>query len=217
MDIKKLYKNRFIENSLAKRDAMWKILCKNFFSRYIGPTDSVVDMGAGYCEFINNIHCGKKTAIDLNDDVHKFADGDVTVIRESCSAVNSIGDSTIDAVFMSNFLEHLDSKKEVYDTLKESRRILKPGGKIVILQPNIRFLHGEYWDFFDHITPLSDKSLAEALESLDMMVTVCYPRFLPYTTKSRLPRGDFIIKVYLRFPFLWRIFGKQALLVAIKS
>ena len=87
---------------------------------------------------------------------------------------------------------------------------------MLILQPNIRFLAGEYWDFFDHHTPLSDRSLCEALEMLDMRIVVCHPRFLPYTTKSRLPKASFLVRWYLRLPFLWRLLGKQTVLVAEK-
>ena len=43
-----------------------------------------------------------------------------------------------DVVFMSNFLEHLQSKQLVLDTFHEAYRTLKSGGKIIVLQPNIR-------------------------------------------------------------------------------
>ena len=42
------------------------------------------------------------------------------------------------------------------------------GGTLLILQPNIRFLADEYWDFVDHQLPLSDRSVVEALELLGL-------------------------------------------------
>jgi hypothetical protein len=117
---------------------------------------------------------------------------------------------------MSNFLEHLPSKSVVLDTFKEAHRILAPGGRIIVLQPNIRFLPGEYWDFFDHHTPLTDRSLVEGLQLAGFAPTVVYPRFLPYTTKSRLPKATSLVKLYLKVPLAWRLFGKQALVVAEK-
>jgi hypothetical protein len=43
------------------------------------------------------------------------------------------------------------------------------------------------------------------------------PRFLPYTTKSRLPQAPWLVSLYLRFPLVWRILGKQTLVVASKA
>jgi ubiquinone/menaquinone biosynthesis C-methylase UbiE len=217
MDLQKIYATRFIEAELPTKNKIWKVLCTKFFSQFVPTTSTVVDIGAGYCEFINNITSHKKIAIDLNPDVKKFADPDVEVINESCMAMNSLADESVDVVFMSNFLEHLLNKQQVFDTLNEAKRILKLGGKLLILQPNIRFLPNNYWDFFDHHTPLSDRSLVEVLESLEMVIVKCYPRFLPYTTKSQLPKGAFFVKLYLHTPWIWFLFGKQAFIVAEKG
>ncbi len=216
MDLQKIYATRFIEEELPTKNKIWKVLCTEFFSQFVPKTSTVVDIGAGYCEFINNIDCQKKMAIDLNPDVKKFAHPDVDVINESCMAMHSLTDNSVDIVFMSNFLEHLLNKQQVFDTLFEANRILKVGGKMLILQPNIRFLPNNYWDFFDHHTPLSDRSLVEVLESLELAIVKCYPRFLPYTTKSKLPKGTLFIKLYLHLRWIWPLFGKQAFIVAEK-
>jgi ubiquinone/menaquinone biosynthesis C-methylase UbiE len=182
----------------------------------VAPGATVVDVGAGYCEFINNITAGRKLAIDLNRDTERHAAPDVEVIHNDASAMNEIDSDSVDVVFMSNFLEHLHGKAEVLATLQESRRVIRPGGRLMILQPNIRFLPGEYWDFFDHQTPLSDRSLTEALRMIGMKILVCHPRFLPYTTKSRLPKASLLVRWYLRLPFLWRLLGRQTLIIAEK-
>jgi len=70
--------------------------------------------------------------------------------------------------------------------------------------------------FFDHITPLDDRSLSEVLEINGFKVVECKPKFLPYTTKSKLPKSIFLLKLYLRFPPMYRIFGKQAFIYAKK-
>jgi len=89
-------------------------------------------------------------------------------------------------------------------------------GRLMILQPNVRLLPGEYWDFFDHHTPLTEKSLAEALLNLDMQLVQVIDRFLPYTTKSRLPQSPHLVRLYLKFPLAWKLLGKQSFLVATK-
>jgi hypothetical protein len=40
------------------------------------------------------------------------------------------------------------------------------------------------------------------------------PRFLPFTTQSRLPRSARLVRAYLAFPPAWRVLGKQSVLVA---
>jgi hypothetical protein len=100
--------------------------------------------------------------------------------------------------------------------LRESCRILRAGGTSIILQPNIRYVPGAYWDFFDHHTPLTDRSLVEGLLLAGLTPQTVFPRFLPYSTKSRLPKASILIRAYLRFPPAWRLLGKQALVIARK-
>lgn len=217
MEIEKLYRHRFDDRDLPQKLAIWKVLCNDFFARFIAATDVVVDVGAGYCEFINNIECGRKLAIDLNPRVREFAAADVEVRNESCTNMRSLADESADVVFMSNFLEHLPTKQLVVDTLAEARRILRRGGSLMILQPNVRLLPGAYWDFFDHHTPLTERSLVEAVTMLDMRIERVIARFLPYTTKSLLPQSPLLVRWYLRVRPIWWILGKQSFVLARKT
>jgi len=58
-----------------------------------------------------------------------------------------IKNESIDVVFANNFFEHL-SKEDIVKTIREVNRVLKRGGKFIILQPNIRFCFKDYWMFF---------------------------------------------------------------------
>lgn len=217
LELDALYRQRFAgDAALRAKHAIWQVLCADFFSRWIKPDETVVDIGAGYCEFINNIRAAHKIAVDLNPDVRRFANPDVRIINDSCTAIAQLDAGSVDVVFMSNFLEHLPTKQLVLDTFREAARILRPGGRLVILQPNIRFLYAEYWDFFDHHTPLSDRSLVEGVQLAGLVPRVVIPRFLPYTTKSRLPQAPWLVRLYLKFPPAWRLLGKQAVVVAEK-
>lgn len=215
-NLDRLYRHRFSEAEVASKNRIWQVLCRHYFSRYVGREDRVVDIGAGYCEFINNIVAGERIAIDLNPDVRRFSAPGVRVINEPCTCVASIRSDSVDVVFMSNFLEHLPSKDVVLQTLRETARMLRPGGRAIILQPNIRFLPGEYWDYFDHHTPLTDRSLVEGVVLAKLEPEVVVPRFLPYTTKSRLPQAPWLVRLYLHVPLAWPLLGKQALVVARK-
>ena len=214
MSIQEIYKNRFTPD-LKYRDKMWSVLCKHFFQQYISNRDIVLEVGAGYCEFINNIRCFRKIALDINPDIKKYASVDVEVIICKSNKMDPIDSGLIDVVFLSNIFEHL-GRKVIVETIQELYRILKPGGKVIILQPNIRFTYRDYWMFFDHITPLDDRALIEVLGSLKFKMEETIVKFLPYTTKKRLITSVFLVRLYLHLKVIWPIFGKQSLLIATK-
>ena len=193
------------------------MLCPNFFQKFVPLDAAVLDIGAGYCEFINNILCAKKFAVDLNEDTPSFASPEVKVVSTPSTDLSFLASDSIDRVFMSNFLEHLRTKQEVLQTFEEIFRVLKVGGKVITLHPNIRYLYMDYWDYFDHHIPLTDKSIAEGLEVVGFKVEISIDRFLPFTTKSKIPKHPVLVKLYLMFPFIWRFMGKQTLVIAEKT
>jgi 2-polyprenyl-3-methyl-5-hydroxy-6-metoxy-1,4-benzoquinol methylase len=118
-----------------------------------------------------------------------------------------------DVVFMSNYLEHLATNNEVIEQFRVVHRLLKPDGRVVVLQPNIKLVGGDYWDFIDHSVALTEKSLEEAALLGGFRTVTVIRRFLPYTTKSRFPKGSRLVRAYLAVPALWRVLGKQTLYV----
>ncbi len=211
-----IYRQRFADEQQVQRESLWQTLCQYWFQRYVVADDVVLDLAAGRCEFINHIQCGTKIAVDLNEDVRRYANADVQVVLAWSHDMVGVHSGSVDVVFVSNFFEHLPDKKAFMDTLMEIRRVLKPGGRLLILQPNIRFLNGSYWDFVDHYLPLTDRTLVEAVGLIGLDVVEVRPRFLPYTTRSRMPQADWLVRLYLMLPLAHRFFGKQAFVVAQK-
>ena len=70
------------------------------------------------------------------------------------------------------------------EQLRVATKILKPGGRVMVLQPNIRLSAGRYWDFIDHKVALTERSLVEAAELAGFQTEALVTRFLPYTTKG---------------------------------
>ena len=211
-----LYQSRFSKNEVASKSRIWEVLCKHFFQVYVSPNDVVLDLGAGYCDFINNIQCREKLAVDLNDDTPSLAHANVAVHQTSSTNLSFLADESVDVVFTSNFLEHLRTKEEALQTFNEVHRVLKKGGLFLILQPNIRHVGFEYWDFFDHHIALTEKSLIEGLLIKEFKIKRVISKFLPFTTKSKIPQHPFLVWLYLKVPLVWRIMGKQSFLVAEK-
>jgi SAM-dependent methyltransferase len=214
-DLRRIYSARFT-HKLAYRRKVWDVLVPAFFQQYIDSDAAVLDLGCGYGEFINTVRCGKKFAMDLNPDAPKHLDSTVQFLEQDCSARWQLEDSSLHVVFTSNFFERLSDKGALGETLNEIFRCLAPGGKIIAIGPNIKYLPGKYWDFWDHHLPLTEKSLSEGLSSRGFQITECIAKFLPYTMVDQREYPAAFLKLYLRFPLAWQILGKQFLVVASK-
>ena len=213
--LKEVYEQRFDEQDQARKEAIWRELGK-YLQRYIAPNDRVVDIACDLGYFIRNIRAGERWATDIRD-VGATLPADVHFIRASgLDLADVLPNESFDLAFFSNYLEHLASTEAVLEQLRVTFALLKPGGKVLILQPNIRLIGGSYWDFIDHQTALTEKSLAEAAVMAGFRTKQVITRFLPYTTKSRLPQHPLIVRAYLHLPPAWLFFGKQTLYLGEK-
>lgn len=214
-DVQTIYGQRFAANR-EYRQKIWRVLIDDFFQGLLGKDAAVLDLGCGYGEFINQITARERFGIDLNPDSAAMLTSGVKFFRQDCSQTWPLPDNTLDAVFTSNFFEHLPDKATLGRTLEQARRCLKPGGRLVALGPNIKYLPGAYWDFWDHYLPLTELSLSEGLRNRGFNVARCYARFLPYTMAGGPQYPLLLLRVYLRLSVAWRFFGKQFLVVAVK-
>src|SRR3954468_5544042 len=136
-NLRQLYAPRF-EDMHEARGPLWEVLTSRFFQRYV-PTDAtVLEVAAGYCEFINTVQAGRRIAIDLNPDLPHRAAAGVEAVVSSATDMSMNDDDPADVVFVSNFFEHIP-KPDIIATMVEIRRVLKPTGKLLVLQPNIQF------------------------------------------------------------------------------
>ena len=214
-DLSRIYSQRFQKN-FEYRKRVWRILVDKFFSQFIPPRASILDLGCGYGEFINTAQAEKKFAMDLNPDAPKFLGKDVTFLHQDCSQPWPSVANNLDIVFTSNFFEHLPDKISLGCTLDQVYQALKPGGCIIALGPNARHVAGAYWDFWDHYLPLTERSLGEALQNRNFRILRSIDRFLPYTMEKKKQAPSFFIEAYLRMPPLWRLLGQQFFIIAQK-
>ncbi len=214
-ELQQIYRNRFTRTS-AYRQRVWKVLTSVFFNRWIPNSSTVLDLGCGYGEFINHIAAAKKYAMDLNPDARQHLASGIQFLEQDCSDVWRLPDSSLDTVFTSNFFEHLPDKECLKRTLRQAYRCLKPGGRLIAMGPNVKFLPGLHWDFFDHHTILTEASLAEVLEMVGFQTEQVTPRFLPYTMVNAPKYPLFFLRIYLVLPWLWWVKGRQFLVIASK-
>ncbi len=216
LNIDRLYRARFSDTDVAAKERIWQVLCADFFQRYIKTTDTLLEIACGYGEFIRHIHAGRKIAIDVNPDCRKFIPPDVEFHLGDATDLGFISGGSVDVCFTSNFFEHLSTKDVLDAFLGDLYRVLRPGGLLMAMQPNIKYAAGDYWDYYDHHLPLSHLSCAEAFYKCGFEVTDLIGRFMPFSTHSALPKHPFLVKLYLAFPPAWRILGRQFFIVGKK-
>ena len=181
----------------------------------LGRPERILDPAAGRCEFINAVPSPERWAVDAVAYEEGVArEGTRLIVSEIMEA--ELPQDYFDAVFISNFLEHLLSQEAVAAFLEKMRRCLRPGGRLAVMGPNFRYCSRDYFDFADHTVILTERGVEEHLYAAGFEIVKVHPRFLPYTFTSRLPSHPALVRFYLKMPFAWRFLGKQFLVVAAR-
>jgi SAM-dependent methyltransferase len=215
--VKAIYSRRFPPHELEKKLKIWAALSPFWARRFPPNTVSVLEIGAGEGEFLDHATAARRVAIDINPATARLRQrGIEAIVGDATRLYEHFDNATFDVVFCSNVLEHLYDRDQIHLLIREVHHVLRPGGRLLVLQPNIRYVGAAYYDFIDHRLELTAESLVEALELGGFQVRECHSRFLPYTTKSRLSSFYWLVPLYLRVPLAWSILGRQAFVVAEK-
>lgn len=196
-----------------KRKIVWQEIAR-YLKRWINPRGFVIELGSGYCDFINIIRAEKKMAVDKYIDPSKFCDPNVEAVFDDFTKISKVKDNSVDTFLASNFFEHLD-KEKVAECLELIKKKLNNGGKLIIIQPNYKFSFKCYFDDYTHKTIWSHESLKDFINSIGLKVIKVEPRFLPLTIKSRLPKWRFLVRMYLNSPI--KPLAGQMLIIAKKQ
>ncbi len=210
-----LYAARFDEREVRAKQEVWDEIVR-YLSRHVDPTLPLLDLACDRGHFIRSATASERWATDIRD-MRAALPEDVRFVQASGLDLGAVLPTAhFGTVFMSNYLEHLESADAVIEQLKVVRELLVIGGRVVILQPNIRLVGPRYWDFIDHRVALTERSLLEAAELAGIGTERLVTRFLPYSTKGRLPAARSLVRAYLAFPPAWRVMGKQTLFVGVR-
>jgi ubiquinone/menaquinone biosynthesis C-methylase UbiE len=195
-----------------KRRVVWNEIVA-YLSNHIPSKGTVVDLGAGYCDFINAVNAKRRIAIDISDESAHYCHPEVEFLRSSVLDLSVLSDSSIDVVHASNLLEHFNDD-DLEKLIAEIYRILSPSGKLILLQPNYRLAYKYYFDDYTHKKVWTHVSLRDFLTANKFKAVKDYTKFLPFSMKSSgsLPVFPFVIRAYLHSP--WKPFAGQMLLVS---
>jgi len=183
---------------LPGRRAVWSAIAR-FVARDAPDVATLVELGAGYCDFLNQFPAKRRIGFDLNPEMQRYADADVELRIESAIALSGIAPASVDLCFASNFLEHLDAE-ELDALLPRVRRALAPGGRLILLQPNHRLCAAHYFDDPTHRTIFDDANIAPCLARYGFRVVRLVPGLLPFSMRSRLPKWGWLTRLYLALP-----------------
>lgn len=211
MNYERLYRYRFQGIDQQQRTAVWNEIAPHVYS-VMGNPSTVLDPAAGRGEFINAIPASERWAVDEveYDEADRSTDVKFVTSRIMDSELPA---GHFDGVFVSNFLEHLPSQEGIAEFLERMHTVMKPGGRIAILGPNIRYVGNAYWDCADHHVPLTHLAVCEHLYAAGFEIERTIPRYLPYSFRGITPSSPTLVKMYLKAPLAWRILGKQFLVV----
>lgn len=196
-----VYARGYFETRLshdASRAKVWRHVC-DYLSRWVGADDAVLELGAGWCDFSNHIAAGRVVAMDLDATVKRAAAAHVEAVVGDSTDLSPFADQSFDVVFASNLLEHLE-RADSQRLLGEAARVLRPGGRLILMQPNFRLNPGRYFDDYTHVAIFTDQSLTDYLVAEGWQIEKVMPRFLPLTLKSRGSGLTFLVPWYLRSP-----------------
>ena len=195
-----------------RRAVVWKALCR-YLQRWVESGEGLLELGAGYGEFSRQIAAGPKWALDMNPQLAEYWGDTITPLIQSATSPLPLRSASLGTVFASNFFEHF-TMEQAEVILAEAWRILRPGGRLVIVQPNFRLQPRRYYDDYTHKTAYTDAGFRDFLSSLGWQIVHSEPRFMPFSMKSRFPVAEWLIDLYLALPV--RPLAGQFLVVAAK-
>lgn len=197
----------------ARRRVLWQTLVAHEFQKQIPTNGTVLELGAGYGDFINSVKARRRIAVDQWPGMLQHLDQGVEGLVTSITQLDRVEDNSVDYVFSSNCFEHV-SQADLKICLAQLRQKMKPGAALTIVQPNFKYCFAEYFDDYTHVSVYTDQGLADLLAANGFRVTRRVPRFLPLTIKGRLPVHPFLIRLYLCSPF--KPLAKQMLINAVR-
>ncbi|MDQ2950391.1 MAG: class I SAM-dependent methyltransferase, partial [Acidobacteriota bacterium] len=178
-----------------ERAKVWRVLCR-YLARWVDPEEALLDLGAGYGDFSKFASAREKWALDTNPELIAYWDQSVRPVIQSAVQPLPFADSSMGTVFASNFFEHF-TQDDAFRILTEARRILKPAGSLIVIQPNFRLEPRRYFDDYTHKAAYTDEGFAGLLKACGFQIIHSEPRFTPFTMKSRWPKAEWMIRLYL--------------------
>ena len=155
--------------------------------------------GYGILELASN--ADKFIAVDKYNPlvIQEIQKDNVTFIQEEVPPIKSIEDSSVDFVVSFQVIEHI---KDDYNFLKEIRRVLKPGGKLIMTTPNrLMSFSRNPWHIREYDPQQMEKILQRVFLKFDIKGVFGNEKVMEYYQKNKesvekITRWDFFRMQY---------------------
>jgi SAM-dependent methyltransferase len=184
-----------------RRARVWKVVARHL-AIHAAPSAHVLELGAGYCDWINNVRASRRVAVDVWPELPAHAaPGVEAMVLDISNGLPSLGDASFDVVLASNLLEHF-APDAAAAVVSDVARLLRPSGRFILIQPNFRYAYRRYFDDYTHRSIFTDVSLPALLRAQGFSIIDVKPRFVPYSMQgARIPIANWMVKAYLMSPF----------------
>ena len=182
------------------RPVVWRAINAHL-ARWIPPDGHVLEIGAGYCDWINGVRAARRVAVDIWPELPRHAGPGVEPhVADVAAGLERFPSGSFAAVLASNVLEHFDPDT-ASRVVADVARLLAPGGRFLVIGPNFRLAFRRYFDDYTHRSVFTDVSLPALLRAHGLRTEVCEARFLPYSMQgARVPITPWLVRAYLRSP-----------------
>jgi|GEM_PF-272300 len=137
------------------------------FQPYIHPTDTVLELGIGLGWNLAELQCARKIGTDLENHLPEAIQKAV----EFHTSTEAIPSESIDVIICHHVLEHVEKPTEM---LAESRRLLKPGGALLLHVPfekERRYRHFDPADPNHHLYSWNVQTLGNLVTAVGFEIT----------------------------------------------
>lgn len=182
------------------RQEVWRVLAE-YLSRWVPADAHVLEIGAGHCHWINAVRAARRVAVDTWPGLTQLAAPGVEArVMDASRELPTFPAAHFDVVLASNVLEHFEPDTAA-NVIGDIHTILRPGGRLLIVQPNFRYAYRSYFDDYTHRSVFTDVSLPNLLRSRGFRIELVEPKFLPYSMRDAhgtIP--PWLVRAYLASP-----------------
>ena len=139
-------------------------LCNYLFQRFdMKEGDKILDVGCGRGDFIKGFKdLGLEVfGIDREKGNSEMLKGIEVRLSDIENDSFPFSDETFDIVFSKSVIEHFWKPDNF---IKECRRVLKPGGRIIVMTPDWQSQRHIFYDDFTHVHPYTQISVKDMLK-----------------------------------------------------
>jgi cyclopropane fatty-acyl-phospholipid synthase-like methyltransferase len=182
------------------RARIWEAIAA-YLTPWVPPGSRVIEIGAGHCSWINAVRAAERVAVDLWEELPRYAAAGVqTRILDAATELQTLGSSSFDVALASNVLEHFEP--DIAATIAaEVHALLRPGGRFIVIQPNFRHAFRNYFDDYTHRSVFTDVSLPNLLRARGFSIEHVQAKFLPYSMRDlRSGVPMWLVRAYLHSP-----------------